>query len=49
MPRSDTNDLPIFTRWMQFLQWLLPTTEKFARFTVQFVQLLFGEIQINHF
>ncbi len=31
MPRSDTDDLPIFTRWMQFLEWLLPTTEKFPK------------------
>ncbi|PZN82952.1 MAG: diversity-generating retroelement protein Avd [Candidatus Methylumidiphilus alinenensis] len=31
MPRSDTEDLPIFTRWMQFLEWLLPTTEKFPK------------------
>ncbi len=34
---SDQNDdLPIFLRWMEFLAWLLPTTEKFphkVRFT----------------
>lgn len=29
MPQLD--ELPIFTRWMQFLEWLLPTTEKFPR------------------
>lgn len=29
-------DLPVFVRWVEFLKWLLPTTEKFpqkARFT----------------
>ena len=26
MPKAE--DLPIFTAWMQFLDWLLPTTEK---------------------
>ncbi len=34
MARPD--ELPIFTRWVQFLEWLLPATEKFpkrARFT----------------
>jgi len=33
-PRDD--DLPIFVKWMAFLAWLLPTTEKFphkVRFT----------------
>ena len=29
MPKAD--ELPIFTRWMQFLEWLLPTTEKFPK------------------
>jgi hypothetical protein len=29
MPKPD--ELPIFTRWMQFLAWLLPTTEKFPK------------------
>jgi hypothetical protein len=24
-------ELPIFTRWMQFLEWLLPATEKFPK------------------
>ncbi|MCB1813029.1 MAG: diversity-generating retroelement protein Avd [Candidatus Competibacteraceae bacterium] len=25
------DELPIFTHWMQFLDWLLPTTEKFPK------------------
>ena len=25
------DELPIFTRWMEFLEWLLPTTEKFPK------------------
>lgn len=29
MPKTD--ELPIFTQWMQFLEWLLPTTEKFPK------------------
>jgi len=29
MTRPD--ELPIFTRWMQFLEWLLPATEKFPK------------------
>ena len=29
MPKAE--DLPIFTAWMQFLDWLLPTTEKFPK------------------
>ncbi len=29
MPKVD--ELPIFTRWMQFLEWLLPTTENFPK------------------
>lgn len=24
-------ELPIFSRWIQFLEWLLPTTEKFPK------------------
>ena len=28
---SNAEDLPIFTAWMQFLDWLLPTTEKFPK------------------
>lgn len=34
-PRAD--ELPIFSRWLEFLDWLLPTTEKFpkkVRFTL---------------
>jgi len=29
MPKNE--ELPIFTRWMQFLEWLLPATEKFPK------------------
>ncbi len=25
------DELPIFTKWMEFLEWLLPTTERFPR------------------
>jgi hypothetical protein len=31
------DELPVFTKWMEFLDWLLPTTEKFpkkVRFTL---------------
>jgi hypothetical protein len=28
---SKAEDLPIFTAWMQFLDWLLPATEKFPK------------------
>lgn len=28
-PNND--DLPIFSRWLSFLEWLLPTTEKFPK------------------
>jgi len=28
---ATTEELPIFTKWMEFLDWLLPTTEKFPR------------------
>lgn len=28
---SQANELPIFTRWTQFLEWLLPATEKFPK------------------
>ena len=31
MTRDDQEDLPIFTAWMQFLEWLLPATEKFPK------------------
>ena len=24
-------DLPVFVRWVEFVKWLLPTTEKFPR------------------
>jgi len=27
MTRPKREELPIFTAWMQFLEWLLPTTE----------------------
>lgn len=36
MATDPTADLPIFVLWMEFLKWLLPTTEKFphrVRFT----------------
>lgn len=26
-----TDEFPIFARWMQFLEWLLPATEKFPK------------------
>jgi hypothetical protein len=29
MPKPD--ELPIFTHWLEFLGWLLPTTEKFPK------------------
>ncbi len=25
------DELPVFTKWVEFLDWLLPTTEKFPR------------------
>ena len=28
---AGNEDLPIFSRWMEFLDWLLPTTEKFPK------------------
>ncbi|AHF04320.1 hypothetical protein MARPU_11010 [Marichromatium purpuratum 984] len=31
MRPDDQEDLPIFTAWMQFLEWLLPATEKFPK------------------
>jgi hypothetical protein len=31
MSAPDQDDPPIFTAWMQFLEWLLPTTEKFPK------------------
>ena len=30
MPRND-DDLPVFVRWVEFVKWLLPTTEKFPK------------------
>ena len=36
MTEPTHDDLPIFVKWMEFLQWLLPTTDKFPhkiRFT----------------
>jgi hypothetical protein len=31
MAKPEYEDLPIFARWMQFLEWLLPATEKFPK------------------
>ena len=31
MKPSRNEDLPVFVRWMEFLKWLLPATEKFPR------------------
>ena len=31
MPRPEPDELPIFTHWMQFLEWLLPALEKFPK------------------
>lgn len=31
MKPSRDEDLPVFVRWMEFLKWLLPATEKFPR------------------
>ena len=28
---AKAEEFPIFTRWMQFLEWLLPVTEKFPK------------------
>jgi len=36
MSQQKTKDLPIFVKWMEFLRWLLPTTEKFPK-RVRFV------------
>jgi hypothetical protein len=36
MRQQPDEDLPVFVKWMEFLKWLLPTTEKFphkVRFT----------------
>ena len=37
MPATRDEDLPVFVRWVEFVKWLLPTTEKFpkrVRFTL---------------
>ncbi len=31
MPVNEPQELPIFTHWVQFLEWLLPTTERFPK------------------
>ena len=31
MTGPEPDELPIFTHWLQFLEWLLPATEKFPR------------------
>jgi len=31
MNRDDDNELPIFVKWMEFLEWLMPATEKFPK------------------
>ena len=31
MPATTDEDLPIFVRWVDFVKWLLPTTEKFPK------------------
>lgn len=31
MTKPDQDDLSIFTAWLQFLEWLLPATEKFPK------------------
>jgi hypothetical protein len=31
MTPDEQEDLPIFTAWMQFLEWLLPATERFPK------------------
>lgn len=41
MPNAE--DLPIFTRWLEFLAWLLPATEKFPKR----VRFTFAD-RINH-
>ncbi|NOT60535.1 MAG: diversity-generating retroelement protein Avd [Acidobacteria bacterium] len=30
-PIHPDGDLPVFVKWMEFLEWLLPTTDKFPR------------------
>jgi len=37
MAEKTAEELPVFTKWLEFLNWLLPTTEKFpkrVRFTL---------------
>lgn len=31
MKKPNDDELPIFVKWMEFLEWLLPTTAKFPR------------------
>ncbi len=31
MPGNEPEELPIFTHWVQFLEWLLPATERFPK------------------
>ena len=31
MPATRDEDLPVFVRWVEFVKWLLPTTEKFPK------------------
>ncbi len=31
MTRPESDELPIFTQWLQFLEWLLPAMEKFPK------------------
>ena len=31
MARPEADELPIFSQWIQFLEWLLPTMEKFPK------------------
>jgi hypothetical protein len=31
MTRPEADELPIFTQWMQFLEWLLPAMEKLPK------------------
>jgi hypothetical protein len=28
---NENDDLPVFVKWLDFLEWLLPTTEKFPK------------------
>ena len=30
-PPRKNDDLPVFVRWVEFMKWLLPTTEKFPK------------------